>query len=66
LLQAAELGPVIDTVSMYEVVEQIRPAPIGKQALLAVLLPALIPMLPVVAIQVPLKEILLGLLKTLI
>lgn len=66
LLQAAELGPVIDTVSMYEVVEQIRPAPIGKQALLAVLLPSLIPMLPVVAIQVPLKEILMGLLKTLI
>ena len=51
---------------MYEVIEQIRPAPIGKQALLAVLLPALIPMLPVVAIQVPLKEILMGLLKTLI
>ncbi|HEY6639417.1 MAG TPA: hypothetical protein VIY67_01660 [Nitrospiraceae bacterium] len=66
LLQAAELGPVIDTVSMYEVVEQIQPAPIGKQALLAVLLPALIPMLPVVAIQIPLKEILIGLLKTLI
>jgi hypothetical protein len=66
LLQAAELGPVIDTVSMYEVVEQIRPAPIGKQSLLAVLLPALIPMLPVVAIQIPLKEVLVGLLKTLI
>ena len=66
LLQAAELGPVIDTVSMYEVVEQIRPAPIGKQSLLAVLLPALIPMLPVIAIQIPLKDILIGLLKTLI
>jgi hypothetical protein len=66
LLQAAELGPVIDTVSMYEVVEQIRPAPIGKQALLAVLLPALIPMLPVVAMQIPLKDVLFGLLKTLI
>lgn len=66
LLQAAELGPVIDTVAMYEVVEQIRPAPIGKQALLAVVLPALIPMLPVIAIQIPLKEVLLGLLKTLV
>ncbi|HEX6825032.1 MAG TPA: hypothetical protein VF077_01855, partial [Nitrospiraceae bacterium] len=66
LLQAAELGPVIDTVSMYEVVEQIRPAPIGRQALLAVLLPVLIPMLPVMAIQIPLKDILIGLLKTLI
>ena len=66
LLQAAELGPVIDTVSMYEVVTQIRPAPIGKPALLAVVLPALIPMLPVVAIQIPLKDLLLGLLKTLV
>ena len=66
LLEAAELGPVIDTVSMYEVVEQIRPAPIGRQALMAVLLPALIPMLPVMAIQIPLKDILIGLLKTLI
>ncbi len=66
LLQAAELGPVIDTVSMYEVVAQIRPVPIGKTALLAVVLPAVIPMLPVAAIQIPLKDLLLGLLKTLV
>ena len=66
LLQAAELGPVIDTVSMYEVVTQIRPTPIGKRAMLAVVLPALIPMLPVAAIQIPLKDLLLGLLKTLV
>ncbi|HEX8751196.1 MAG TPA: hypothetical protein VF732_08795 [Nitrospira sp.] len=66
LLQAAELGPVIDTVSMYEVVAQIRPAPIGKHALLAVALPALLPMLPVVAIQIPLKDLLLQLLKTVV
>ena len=66
LLQAAELGPVIDTVSMYEVIDQIRPVPIGKAALLAVVLPTLIPMLPVAAIQIPLKDLLLGLLKTLV
>ena len=66
LLQAAELGPVIDTVSMYEVIVQIRPAPIGKAALLAVVFPAVIPMLPVAAIQIPLKDLLLGLLKTLV
>lgn len=48
LLQAAELGPVIDTVSMYDVIGEIRPAPIGKQALLAVVLPALLPIIPVV------------------
>lgn len=65
LLQAAELGPVIDTVSMYEVIAQIRPAPIGKQALLAVVLPAVLPMLPVLAIQIPLKDVLFDLLKML-
>jgi hypothetical protein len=66
LLQAAELGPVIDTVSMYDVVAQIRPIPIGKQSLLAIALPALLPMIPVVAIQIPLKEMLLKLLKALL
>ena len=65
LLQAAELGPVIDTVSMYDVIAQIRPAPIGKQALLAVVLPAVLPMLPVLAIQIPLKDVLFDLLKML-
>jgi hypothetical protein len=34
--------------------------------MLAVVLPALIPMLPVAAIQIPLKDLLLGLLKTLV
>jgi hypothetical protein len=66
LLQAAELGPVIDTVSMYEVITQIRPAPIGKPALLAVVLPAILPMIPVIAIQIPLKDVLLKLLKMLL
>jgi len=66
LLQAAELGPVIDTVAMYEVIAQIRPAPIGKAALLAVVLPAVLPMLPVMAIQIPLKDVLLKLLKMLL
>lgn len=66
LLQAAELGPVIDTVSMYEVVEGIRPSPIGKRALLAIALPALLPMIPVFAMQIPVKEMLLKLLKALI
>jgi len=66
LLQAAELGPVIDTVSMYEVVAGIRPTPIGKRALLAVVLPAILPMIPVFAIQIPVKEMLLKLLKALL
>ncbi|MGA6826410.1 hypothetical protein ACO9S2_02230 [Nitrospira sp. NS4] len=66
LLQAGELGPVIDTVSMYEVVAGIRPTPIGKRALLAIVLPALLPMIPVFAIQIPVKDMLLKLLTTLV
>lgn len=66
LLQAAELGPVIDTVSMYEVVAGIRPLPIGKRSVLAIVLPALLPMIPVFAIQIPVKEMLLKLLKALL
>jgi hypothetical protein len=65
LLQAAELGPVIDIVSMYDVVEGICSTPIGKRALLAIVLPALLPMISVFALQIPVKEMLLKLLKAL-
>jgi hypothetical protein len=66
LLDAPELGPVADTVSMYEAVERIRMAPLGKQSIIAVVAPALLPMIPVVAIEVPVKETLLKLLGALI
>jgi hypothetical protein len=66
LLDAPELGPVTDTVSMYEAVERIRPMPLGKQSLVAVVAPALLPMIPVVAIEVPVKDTLIKLLKVLI
>ena len=39
--------------------------PIGRQALLAIALPAAIPMLGVVAIEVPVRELLLKVLSTL-
>ena len=66
LLEAPELGPVTDTVSMYEAVERLRPVPLGKQSLVAVVAPALLPMIPVIAIEVPVKETLIKLLKVLI
>ena len=66
LLQAAELGPVIDTVASYEMVAGIRPTPIGKRALLAIVVPALFPMIPVFALQIPVKEVFLKLLKALL
>jgi len=48
-----------DTVDTYEVVDDIRIILIRKRSLLAISLPALLPMLPLCAIDVPLKELLL-------
>jgi hypothetical protein len=66
LLEAPELGPVADTITMYEAVKRIKPVPLGKQSLLAVIIPALLPMIPVLAIKVPVKDALLKLLGVLI
>ena len=66
LLEAPELGPVADTIAMYEAVKRIKPVPLGKQSLLAIIIPALLPMIPVLAIKVPVKDTLLKLLGVLI
>ena len=66
LLSAPELGPVADTTSLYESVARMRTAPIGKKALLGILIPAVLPMIAVVAIRIPLKQLLLTILKTLV
>jgi len=66
LLDAPELGPVVDTLSMYEAVERIRPVPLGTQSVVAIVAPALLPIIPVAAIEVPLKDTLLKLLGVLI
>jgi hypothetical protein len=66
LLKAPDLGPVADTITMYEAVKRIKPVPLGKQSLLAIIIPALLPMIPVLAIKVPVKDTLLRLLGILI
>jgi len=65
LLAAPELGPVADTITLYESVQRMRAAPLSRTALVAVLLPVVLPMLAVVAIRIPIKNVLLGILKTL-
>lgn len=65
LLAAAELGPVIDTISMYDAVTQMRPTVFGKRSLIAIAAAVLLPMLPVVAMEIPLKEVLRKLLGAL-
>jgi hypothetical protein len=66
LLSAPEIGPVADTVALYEAVQRMRPIPLGKAALLAIAMPVLVPFVAVLAIQIPLKELLGGLLKGLL
>jgi hypothetical protein len=58
LLSAPEIGPVADTVSLYEAVQRMRPIPLGRAAVLAIALPVLIPFIGVLALQIPLKELL--------
>ena len=66
LLGAPELGPVADTLTLYEAIGKLRPAPIGKQSVVTVAGAAVIPMLPVIAIQIPIKDQFLNLLKILV
>jgi hypothetical protein len=65
ILEAPELGPVADTVSLFDAVERMRIFPFGKRALVALLLPAVLPMLFVVAIRIPVGELLMKMLHAL-
>jgi hypothetical protein len=66
VLGAPELGPVADTATLYEAVENMRPIPLSKRTVAPLALAAVLPMLVVVAIQVPIVEILKKLLGALI
>ncbi len=65
LISAPEIGPVADVQAIYEAVQKMRSLPIGKSTLLAVVVPALIPVLIVVSLQVPIGQLLLQILKAL-
>ena len=58
LLQAAEIGPVADTVALYEAVGRMQAVPFGKSTLLGIAVPTLIPILVLISTQVPIKEVL--------
>jgi len=66
LLDAPELGPVADTATIYEAVKKISPLPVDKNTLLMVLLPIFLPMLFVIARQIPIRDLLLQLLKAVV
>ncbi|HYE36912.1 hypothetical protein [Methylocaldum sp.] len=58
LLNAPELGPVADVRSMHETVSAIQLAPIGRQTVLTLLAAAALPMVPVLAIEIPVGDLL--------
>lgn len=66
LLEAPEIGPVADTLSLYEAVGKMRGVPIGKTAVFTIAVPAGIPFLALFAIEVPIKDMLQQILRTLV
>jgi hypothetical protein len=58
LLQAQEIGPVADTVALYDAVVRMKPLPFGKSTLLGIAVPTLIPIVALLSTQVPIKEVL--------
>jgi len=66
LLEPEGVGVIADAATMYGAVRSMRILPIGKASLVAVVVPLATPMFVVAALQIPIKTLLLGLLKTLI
>ena len=66
ILSAPELGPVADTISLYEAVKRMRMVPVDKSSLIPLVFAAGLPMIVVMAIQFPVGQILRMLLKIVI
>ena len=66
IFDSPELGPTVDISSIYTAVAQMRLVPIGKDALIPILAAIALPMLPVFAIEIPIKDLLLKVGKSLI
>ncbi|WP_434131468.1 hypothetical protein [Methylocaldum sp. GT1BB] len=58
LLNAPELGPVADVRSMHEAVSAVRMVPIGRQTVITLFAAAALPMVPVLAIEIPVIDLL--------
>jgi len=63
LLDAPEIGPVADAAAMYDAVKRMRVVPIGKGSIIQILLPIVLPLVVVALLRVPLKAVLLTLVK---
>jgi hypothetical protein len=66
LLAAPELGPVADTAAVYDAVKSMRTFLVGKATIVPLVAAAVAPMLAVLALQVPVKDLVLTLVKALL
>ena len=66
ILDAPEIGPVADAAAMFESVKKMRRVPISKASVIAIAVPLAVPLVLAAALQIPLKELLLKLAKTLV
>ena len=65
LVEPSGVGPIADAATMYDAVRSMRVFIVGKSSLVGILLPIAVPMLILVALQIPVRDLLLGLLKAL-
>ena len=65
ILAAPEIGPAADMATLYALGTGMRSMPIGKSTLVALLGPAVLPLLLAASIEVPIKEVLLKILGAL-
>jgi hypothetical protein len=66
LLSAPELGPIADTGPIYDAVAAMRVLPIGKSTVAPLLIAAMLPLIAVLAIEIPIAKILGALAKAVI
>jgi hypothetical protein len=66
LLGAQEISAATDAIALYQAVETLRPMPFGLRSLAPLLAAAALPMLPVFAIEIPIKDLLMRIAKALI
>lgn len=57
LLDSPELGPVADTNAIYDAIKAMRTVPLGKSSVMPVVIAAALPLLGVLALQVPVADL---------
>ena len=66
LLGAGEIGAAADAFVLLDAVDRLRPFPLGLRSLIPLAAAAPVPFVPVIALKVPVKDLLLQILSTLV